>query len=78
VFEQMGVSPKREVMVSHFSILAQARKLSLSETYAISWVKVPGLSENGEESCLCVLFELFYLIVPELWELYVCDCDVWA
>ncbi|QCD87322.1 hypothetical protein DEO72_LG3g1856 [Vigna unguiculata] len=50
------VSPKRELMVSHCFPLAQARKSSLSETDALAWVKTPSLSENGEHSCLCVLF----------------------
>jgi len=38
----------------------------------------PSLSKNGENSCLCVLFELVCLVFPKLGELYSCVCVVRA
>jgi len=35
-------------------------------------VNTIGLSENVENPCLCVLFELFCLMFPKLWEVYTC------
>jgi len=52
------VSPKQEIVVSHYFTLAQAKRSNFSETDTLAWAKAPSLSENSEDSCFHALFEL--------------------
>ncbi|QCD93966.1 hypothetical protein DEO72_LG5g2043 [Vigna unguiculata] len=52
------VSPKRDIVVSHYFTLAQVKRSSLSETNTLAWVKALSLSENNEDSCFRALIEL--------------------
>jgi len=50
-------SPKQDFAVSHYSTLAQARKLSLSETGLVTQAKVSSPSEYSVV-CVCCLYAL--------------------
>jgi len=78
VWENDGLAQARRARLSemmwwsHCFTLAQARWASLTEAKGLAWAKTLGLSENAENLCLWVLFELFCLMFLKLWEVYAC------